>query len=112
MTDRAVRIGANEAVFRHINEQIEDLNRAFAEMTETMDVICECGNLSCAERLLVPIPEYERVRSDSALFLVVPGHEKPDVEDVVEDHDHYFVLRKKPGLPEEIAEDTDPRRNG
>jgi hypothetical protein len=33
----------------------------------------------------------------------VPGHEMPDVEDVVEQHEDYIVLRKHPGRPERIA---------
>jgi hypothetical protein len=109
MSERAVRIGHNEALFRNVNEQIEDINRAFAELTRTMDVVCECGVLSCSERLLVPVSEYEEVRADSALFLVVPGHEKPEVEHLVEDRGGYYVIRKDPGTPEEVAEVTDPR---
>lgn len=74
-----------------------------------MHVVCECGELECAEQIVVPLSDYERVRSDSALFLIVPGHEKPDVEDVVEQNAAFAVVRKHPGLPERIAARTDPR---
>ena len=108
--ERARRIGANEAVFRKVNEQIEDLNRGFAEMSGgTMQVVCECGDIKCAEQVTVSIGTYERIRSDPALFLTVEGHEAVDVEAVVEQVDSYQVVRKRAGQPERIAVRTDPR---
>src|SRR5689334_21077982 len=49
--ERARRIGENEALFRYVNERIEGLNEAFGAITETMSVVCECGDLSCAEQI-------------------------------------------------------------
>jgi hypothetical protein len=107
--ERARRIGENEALFRVVNERIEHLNRAFAVLTETMDVVCECGDIDCAERLVLTVSDYERVRADPTHFAVVPGHELPDVERVVERGDGFVVVRKDPGLPAQVARETDPR---
>jgi len=108
--ERTRRIGANEAVFRKVNEQIEDLNRGFAELSGgTMQVVCECGDIKCAEQIAVSLETYERIRSDPALFLTVEGHEAVDVETVVEHVDSYQVVRKRAGQPERIAVRTDPR---
>ncbi len=109
--DRAQRIGFNEAVFREVNERLEDVNRAFGMVTETIEVVCECGDLHCAERILMGVPEYEALRARPDLFAVVPGHEIPDVEDVVERRGAYDVVEKHPGEPRAVAEETDPRRN-
>jgi hypothetical protein len=110
MNERTRRVGLNEAVFREINEQVEGLNRSLADISDNqMHLVCECGDLICVERLIVPLPKYEEIRSDSALFFIKPGHDKPDVEDVVEQKDGYEVVRKKPGDAERIAEQTDPR---
>jgi hypothetical protein len=110
MTERTRRVGLNEAVFREINEQVEGLNRNLADISDNkMHIVCECGDLVCVERLVVPLPKYDEIRSDSALFFVKPGHDKPDVEDVVEQTDAYEVVRKRPGEAEQIAEETDPR---
>jgi hypothetical protein len=107
---RAKRIAANEAVFRGVNERIEDLNRAVASFgSNTMLVVCECGDINCTERLEVPLERYERVRSDPALFLVARGHEEAEVEEVVERTEDYDVVRKHPGEPERLAADSDPR---
>jgi hypothetical protein len=107
--ERERRIGANEAIFREVNERIEQLNRTFATLTETMEIMCECGELSCAQMISLSIADYERVRADSALFAVVPGHELTDVEDVVQEQDGFNVVRKHPGEPAAVAKATDPR---
>lgn len=107
--ERAGRIAANEAVFRLVNEKIEALNAAFATITETFSVVCECGDSGCADQIEVETTTYERVRSDSTLFIVVPGHEIPEVEDVVERQDRYFIVSKKAPPGEAIAKATDPR---
>jgi hypothetical protein len=109
MDERARRIGENEALYRAINEKIEDLNVAFGTMTETLAVVCECGKLDCAEQIELDVPTYERVRSEPTTFVVIPGHELPDVEEVVERHDTFHLVRKDPGGPAELARETDPR---
>jgi hypothetical protein len=109
MDERARRIGLNEAVFRRVNEEIETLERGLAGGDGNLHIVCECGNASCGERLVVPVGDYERVRSDSTLFFVVRGHEIPSVEDVVEDTPRFAVVRKREGSSRRIAEETDPR---
>jgi hypothetical protein len=109
MDERERRIGLNEAVFRQVNERIEGLNRAFGAITETMQVICECGDANCAEQITMDIPSYEELRRDPTRFAVVPGHVAGEVERVVERHDAYDVVEKDEGPPAEIAERTDPR---
>jgi hypothetical protein len=107
--ERARRIGVNEAMFREINERIESLNEAFGPITGTMSVVCECGGAMCIEQIQVEPGDYERIRGDATLFIIVPGHEVPDVETVVERVNGYHVVRKNPGEPERVAEETDPR---
>ncbi len=106
---QAARIAQNEAIYRAVNEKIEDLNRAFAPVLETMSIVCECGNASCAMQIEVDLTTYERVRADPVLFFVVPGHEITDVEDVVEERDAYVVVRKSRPTGQAIAHETDPR---
>jgi hypothetical protein len=112
MGEQIERVAANEATFRELNEQLEAMNRAVASRTwsNAFLVVCECADLTCVERFDVSVPVYEQVRSDPSLFLVVPGHVLPEIETVLERHDGFAVLRKRPGKPERIAEETDPRR--
>jgi hypothetical protein len=110
MDERTRRVGSNEAIFRTVNEQIESLNRDLAAISDnTMHIVCECGMLSCAEQISVPVSVYEEIRADPALFFVVRGHEVPQTEDVVERATRYNVVRKHPGAPERLAVLTDPR---
>jgi hypothetical protein len=106
--ERERRIGLNEALFREVNERLEELAQGFAHPGK-LDLICECGNASCASRIEMDREEYERVRSDSATFAIVKGHEIPDVEEIVERRKRYDVVRKIAGEAEEIAEKRDPR---
>src|SRR2546426_243641 len=43
MSSREERIGLNEAVFREVNERIENLAETFDLNTQALDLICECG---------------------------------------------------------------------
>jgi hypothetical protein len=52
--------------------------------------------------------EYEAVRSNPRLFFVVSGHEIPDVETVIDEHDGWVVVAKNPEVSE-TAVATDPR---
>jgi hypothetical protein len=107
--ERARRVGLNEAIFREVNEQIRGLNQNFGTEQGTMSVVCECGNADCTDRLEVPVPEYERIRSDARLYVIGKGHEFEDVEQVVEETAAYDVVQKREGAPAELARDLNPR---
>jgi hypothetical protein len=109
-TERQTRLAQNEAVFRAVNERIEALNEAFAVVTETFDVVCECADSGCIKQIRVSIDAYERFRSDATLFIVARGHEVPNLEDIIEKHNDYSVVRKHPACRQRVAEETDPRR--
>jgi hypothetical protein len=104
MDERARRIGKNEALFREVNERIEEIAGG-----PRIEFLCECGNVDCTEPVTLTAGEYEALRAEPDRFAVLPGHEEPDVEDVVERHDGYLVVRKHPGGPAELAEARDPR---
>jgi hypothetical protein len=107
--ERARRIGLNEAVFRAVNEEIETMARRYRLTDGPLDLICECGDASCAERIHVRHEHYVELRADPRTFALVPGHEATDVEIVLARRDDYAVVRKREGGPAEVAEATDPR---
>ena len=109
MTTRAERIGLNEAVFREVNDRIEGLAQTFNLGSQPLDLICECGDAACVQRIHMSHAEFEHLRSESHQFAVYPGHEAPEVERVVERRDGYDIVKKDEGLPKLIAEATDPR---
>jgi hypothetical protein len=100
------RVAMNEATFRKVNEGME----AGQEPPGLMTFLCECGRLGCNRLIELTRAEYEAVRAESTTFAIIEGHEIPDVEDVVEHHERYAVVRKRGHPEEEVAENTDPRR--
>jgi hypothetical protein len=108
--ERAERIGRNEDLFRKVNDQIKTMNEAFGTVAGTMSVLCECGKIDCIEQLELTVGEYRELRSDPTRFAVKPGHEIPDVEEIVSRGDRYFVVAKTEGEPARLAKDLADRR--
>jgi hypothetical protein len=101
---RTERVGKNEAVFREVNERINDVTR-----DETAEYLCECGYATCTETVQMTVADYEAVRTDPTHFAVRPGHEIPDLETVVARNDEFLVVRKIAGEAAELAVELDPR---
>lgn len=107
MDERQRRVGLNEAVFREVNEQIQDVARRFD--MPALDLICECGNSSCVARISMSSEEYEQLRADPSQFAMAPGHEDASVESVIAREETYNLIRKHSGEPATLAAEHDPR---
>jgi hypothetical protein len=105
---RAVRAARNQSLFRQVNERIEELNEEFAKVAPMGDWICECADEDCFEPVSLTVAEYQEIRTHPARFPVLPGHEVPEVETVVETHERYLVVEKR-GAAREFAVANDPR---
>lgn len=105
--DVARRLAGNEALFRKVNEAIER-GQWPGEETAPTGFRCECARLGCNKLILLTLLEYERVRADPRRFIVLAGHELPELETVVETADGYVVVQKV-GAAAELARATDPR---
>lgn len=105
---RLAQIALNEATFRSLNEQIYGPGRTGESLAE-FAIACECGSDSCVATLMVDARLYGEVRADPHRFLVILGHENPDVENVVQRHGEFAVVDKHAGEPQRLAEATDPR---
>jgi hypothetical protein len=76
--------------------------------SEPIGFMCECGDVTCTSVIRLKPDEYERLRIDPAQFVVLPGHDMPDLEDVVEHHNDYFVVKKHAETAQRVT-DADPR---
>ena len=101
---REERLAANENLFRRVNERVEDL----AAAGEPVDFVCECADVDCGERVTLTLEAYEDARSAPNRFVIRTGHERPDVERVI-DQGSGYVLVEKLGRAGEIAAEDDPR---
>jgi hypothetical protein len=111
--EREVRGARSQSLFRDVNERVREINEAFGGDLPLGEWICECANDSCSERIELTGQEYEAVRADGKRFAVAPSeaHVFPQIEDVVERTDRYWVVAKR-GRAGELAESIDPRRVG
>lgn len=69
---------------------------------------CECARSDCNRPIELTPAEYEQVRARPRRFLVLPGHERPEVETVIQATLGYLVVAKRDEAGA-IAEATDPR---
>ena len=56
--------------------------------------LCECSDPRCNERLPLGMDEYDRLHARADVYSLVPGHEVPDVEVVVERAEGWVAVRK------------------
>ena len=110
MDKRKRRIALNEAVFREANEALSSLQGPQGE-ARLLDLLCECGNPDCVDKIEMSIEAYEWLRADPARFALVSGHEQPDVETIIQRHQRYDVVEKHAGESERVAKATNPRSN-
>lgn len=99
----------NEALFREINERIEDVGTALAPDDVPMEFLCECDDQDCVEKVSATRAEYEAIRAVATHFVVLPGHENPGVEHVVQETERFLVVEKE-GEAGREAEEDNPRK--
>jgi hypothetical protein len=97
----------NEALFREVNERIEDVS-TMLDRDDEMEFLCECDDPECLEKVRATHAEYEAIRAVPTHFVVVPGHEDPGVEHVVR-HTERFLVVEKEGQAAHEAQEDDPR---
>jgi hypothetical protein len=106
-TERARRIGENEALFRRVNNAVEEINDARGAEIDELRLVCECGQQSCIEQIQMSRGEYEALRHDPTQFAVKPGHEIPSVEQVIAMNERYWTVEKHEGTPAQVARELD-----
>jgi hypothetical protein len=91
------RIADNQALFRDVNDRIEELNRHFDMFTPYGSWACECASIDCIERIEMTLAEYEQLREHPLRFAVAPApqHLALEHERVVARGDRYWVVEKE-----------------
>lgn len=112
------RIARNEARFRKTNElltaAIDDFkDQPVSEGRAPFDagsdgddyrVMCECAVSECTEMIPVTRGEYQRARSNSRWFIVMPDHYLRAAERAIEENDRFWIVEKL-GAAGELAEE-------
>ncbi len=105
------QLAKNEALFRDVNERVAELNDRFdgdaRDEDAEWELICECVDDGCLERIRVTKAEYDAVRSDPTRFALALGHEFTGIERVVEQNERFAVGQKF--AEQDVLIETDPR---
>lgn len=99
----AVRLAAETAgrdVFRWMNDQVRRAQRDWP--TPEYDLICECGDIDCLRVLTIDRQTYDSIVLAPPNFVILPGHQRPDLEDVVQTRPGHVVVRPRQ-LPRAIG---------
>jgi hypothetical protein len=105
---RLERQARNEALMREVNERVAELREqgSWGDDGRRMEIHCECGAFpTCDARLRLSVEEYERVRAQEDRFAVAPGHESSELERVVERHETWLLVDKRPRFDPLVSDD-------
>ena len=89
----------NEELMEELNRRME---RTLEEIREEDDddpdapigFLCECSHLDCRERIHLRPSRFDRIHRDPDVFILVPGHEIPEVERIVDQEGDFLIVRK------------------
>ena len=96
-----------ESLFRDVNERIAETAARF--QTAGVSFVCECGDVTCTDRVHATLGEYEEVRSEGAQFLMVEDHAEPEIERVTKRTRHFALVEKVKPLVRRTVQRLDPR---
>ena len=110
MDAREQQTARNEALWREVNDRIDEADEAMRILPSDslLSFHCECGQQDCTEMVSLTPSEYREVRSDIDRFAVVPGHEQADLERVIKRTERYLLVDKLPAAEPLVGGDGLP----
>src|SRR5436190_17312713 len=87
---REERVVQTEEFFRDVNDVI-----ARTRGSNGSRFLCECANPFCNVTFEMSGHDLQTLHSTSGYYVVLAGHEIPDLEDVVQSHNGYAIVRTR-----------------
>jgi hypothetical protein len=113
----AWKLAENEVMSRKPNEKVSQafdfLNKVAQEdgqehllppIDPNILFFCECSDEKCKERIELKKSTYDKIHQNSMHFLLVPGHNIPSIERIVQSEDNYLVVEKFQTPPDNAAD--------
>ncbi len=94
--DRDQRLRENEERFRRGNHAIEHAAARMGGCEELIPFLCECSNGRCLATVSVRGSDYARLRDKPHHYILLPGHETPGVDIVIDTLGEYLIVEKTP----------------
>ncbi len=111
------RLVENELAFRQPNEKVvkgieklDALAKADGQKSPmpsagiTLQFYCECSDENCRRRIGLNTKKYRAIHSNRNQFILLPGHDVPEVERTVRTEEGYVVVEKYL-----VPDDANPR---
>jgi hypothetical protein len=80
-------------LFRSVNERIRELDDGWR--ASDYEFVCECADEHCFASLGIDRDEFDRIAARPGMYVVAPGHEQPDVDEIVERHEQYMLVARR-----------------
>ena len=92
--ERELRVAQNQRLFRSVDDRILELGgKLDGSALQELDFACECADNTCVEKIRLRALDFGEI--DENQFVVLPGHELLNVEDVIGKHDDYLIVAKR-----------------
>lgn len=95
MAEQELWAAQHQMLFRSVNDRIMDAGEALGHSTDELEFACECADETCFERIRLAPQRFLAITSDANRFIVLRGHEWPDVEDTVAQRDGFLIVAKR-----------------
>jgi hypothetical protein len=92
-SDQQARARENEETFASANEQILASAERYG-FDRLVPFICECSEITCTDSIRLSVEDYRQARNGDAAFILLPGHEDPEIERIVGRRNGYVVVEK------------------
>ena len=102
--ERELRAAQNQMLFRSVNDRIKELGENILASVDELDFACECENSECIEPIRMPVAQFAAIEGVENRFMVLRGHEVPEVEDVIAERDGFVIVSKRGAGAEFVQE--------
>jgi hypothetical protein len=93
--ERELRAAQNQMLFRSVNDRIREIGELHGGSPPALEFACECADDTCIEKIRLSLLQFLAVESEPNRFIVLRGHEIPEVEDVVAERDGFLIVSKR-----------------
>lgn len=89
----------NEQLIQARNENFKNALKKFyspdrTAVHEKMNFFCECSDLQCKGYVVLSISQYEAIHARDDRFVIMPKHDLPKVEKIVDHTAGYDIVEK------------------
>ncbi len=106
---RRLRLARNKNAFRRLAQSGGNSRGATDELAPVNEFVCECANKNCDLPINMSLDQYRRMREESNRLAVISGHQQPEVEPALEDHDDHLIVERL-GIPNRAVQRSRLRR--